>query len=261
MDKRVFTAFLMAFIIALASCSMIPLAFAKLDSSRPPDIEQVIFIHFAKGKAKPPSGETGYYKLIGAKWQNFPVHLEVNPDAHGQLKGNLTPVDIVYTIQLAAEEWDEGAYSGWGGLAPNLFNGSIALRQINVTITNKGYDDLAWTRDKLDGCNTIVWGDYPTEGVIAVTILWYNKATKTIIEFDIVLDTDYTWGDATQDSGVMDLQNIVTHELGHGIGLGDVYQSPAYQETMYGYSYAGETSKRDLYIGDKTGATKLYGAA
>ncbi|MEM1556557.1 MAG: matrixin family metalloprotease [Candidatus Bathyarchaeia archaeon] len=254
MDKRVFTAFLMAFIIALASCSMIPLAFAKLDSSRPPDIEQVIFIHFAKGKAKPPSGETGYYKLIGAKWQNFPVHLEVNPDAGDKLVGN---IDVLYTIQLAAEEWDSGAYSqlegiAWYGVAPDLFSDTIA-------ITDKGYNDLAWTRDKLDGCNTIVWGNYPTEGVIAVTILWYNKATKTIIEFDMVLDTDYAWGDATQDPTVMDLQNIVTHELGHGIGLGDVYQSPAYQETMYGYSGYGETSKRDLYIGDKTGATKLYG--
>ncbi|MEM2292809.1 MAG: matrixin family metalloprotease [Nitrososphaerota archaeon] len=263
MDKRVFTAFLMAFIIALASCSMIPLAFAKLDSSRPPDIEQVIFIHFAKGKAKPPSGETGYYKLIGAKWQNFPVHLEVNPEADDKLVDN---INVLYTIQLAAEEWDEGAYSwsegiAWYGVALNLFNGSIALGHINVTTTSKGYDDLAWTSDKLDGCNTIVWGNYPTEGVIAVTILWYNKATKTIIEFDIVLDTDYTWGNATQDPTVMDLQNIVTHELGHGIGLGDVYQSTAYQETMYGYSYAGETSKRDLYIGDKKGITKLYGAA
>ncbi|MEM4982583.1 MAG: matrixin family metalloprotease [Candidatus Bathyarchaeia archaeon] len=254
MDKRVFTAFLMAFIIALASCSMIPLAFAKLDSSRPPDIEQVIFIHFVKSKAKPPSEETGYYKLIGAKWQTFPVNLEVNPSSSG-----LSQDFVIKAIGMAAEEWDSGAYSqlegiAWYGVAPDLFNDIIA-------ITDKGYDDLAWTSDKLDGCNTIVWGNYPTGGVIAVTILWYNKATKTIIEFDIVLDTDYEWDNATQGLTVMDLQNIVTHELGHGIGLGDVYQSTAYQETMYGYSYAGETSKRDLYIGDKKGITKLYGAA
>jgi len=254
MDKRVFTAFLMAFIIALASCSMIPLAFAKSDSGRPPDVEQVIFIHFAKGKAKPPSGEEGYYKLIGAKWQTFPVNLEVNPSG-----SNLDTEFVIKAIGMAAEEWDSGAYSrsegiAWYGVAPDLFDDVI-------TTTDKGYNDLAWTSDKLDGHNTIVWGNYPTEGVIAVTILWYNKATKTIIEFDIVLDTDYTWGNATQDQTVMDLQNIVTHELGHGVGLGDVYQSPAYQETMYGYSYLGDTSKRDLYIGDKEGITKLYGAA
>lgn len=153
-----------------------------------------------------------------------------------------------------------GAYSGWGGVVPNLFNGSIKLGRINVTTTSKGYDDLAWTIDKLDGCNTIVWGNYPGEGVIAITILWYDRATKAIIEFDIVLDMDYYWGDATLNSSVMDLQSIMAHELGHAIGLSDVYQSVARQETMYGYSYAGEIIKRDLYIGDKQGVTRLYGA-
>ena len=54
-------------------------------------------------------------------------------------------------------------------------------------------------------------------------------------------------------------RHIETHELGHGAGLDDIYQSPAYQETMYGYSSLGETIKRDLYTGDKTGITKLYG--
>jgi hypothetical protein len=85
----------------------------------------------------------------------------------------------------------------------------------------KGYDDLAWSSDKLDGCNTIVLGDYPTSGVIAVTIIWYNRASKAIVEFDMVLDTSFTWGNGEQ--GKMDLQNIVTHELGHGLGLNDVY--------------------------------------
>jgi hypothetical protein len=45
------------------------------------------------------------------------------------------------------------------------------------------------------------------------------------------------------------------------VGLDDLYQTGAYMETMYGYSSTGETGKRDLYIGDKTGITKLYGAA
>jgi len=85
-------------------------------------------------------------------------------------------------------------------------------------------------------------------------------ATKTILEFDIVFDTDYVWGDA-ETADVMDLQNLATHEVGHGPGLGDVYQSAAYQETMYGYSYVGKTRKRDLYIDDKTGIPKFYGAA
>jgi len=253
MNRKLTVAFLVVFVMLFVGCPLSS-TYANPNGAGPSDLQRVVFIHYAKANAKPPAKETGYYKLIGAKWKSFPVSLEVNPSGSG-----LDKEFVIRAIGLAAEEWDSGAYSrlegiDWYGVAPDLFDDTIGT-------TSKGYDDLAWTSDKLDGCNTIVWGDYPTDGVIAVTILWYDRATKTIVEFDIVFDTDYMWGDATGDSNVMDLQNIATHELGHGVGLGDVYQSTAYQETMYGYSDYGETSKRDLYIGDKTGVTKLYGAA
>jgi len=122
----------------------------------------------------------------------------------------------------------------------------------------QGYNDLAWTADRRDGCNTMVWGNYPTSGVIAVTILWYIP-NLAIVEFDIVFDIDYAWGDASITRDVMDVQNIATHELGHGAGLDDLYEAPAYRETMYGYSAFEEILKRDLYKGDKQGITKLYG--
>ena len=71
---------------------------------------------------------------------------------------------------------------------------------------------------------------------------------REIIEFDIMFDTDYHWGDADVYWDVMDLQNVATHEFGHGIGLDDYYECEL--ETMYGYSTYGETIKRDLYYGD-----------
>jgi len=215
----------------------------------PPDLERILFIHPekpVKPPKPPPGGENGFYKLIGAKWQSLPVYLELNPSGSG-LSGSA----VLSAIGIAAEEWDDGDYSGWAGVTPDLFYDTMA-------ITNKGYSDLAWARDKLDSCNTLIWGNYPTSGIIAVTILWYSRATKTIVEFDIVFDTDYAWS-TSREAGKMDLQNIATHELGHGAGLDDLYQDAAYQETMYGYSSLGEISKRDLYTGDKQGITKLYG--
>jgi len=56
----------------------------------------------------------------------------------------------------------------------------------------------------------------------------------------------------------MDTQNIATHELGHAAGMGDLYETTAALETMYGYSTEGETSKRDLYFGDIAGIQNLY---
>jgi hypothetical protein len=108
--------------------------------------------------------------------------------------------------------------------------------------------------------NTISFGNYSTEGVIAVTTVWYNPATRAIVEFDIMFDTDWTWGNATVDNKTMDLQNIATHELGHAIGLADVYDSACSEVTMYGYSDYGETKKRTLEIPDITGLQTLYGA-
>lgn len=217
----------------------------------PPDLERIIFIHPekpVKPPKPPPGGENGYFKLIvgGVKWKIFPVPVEANPTTSG-----LDPSAVLATITTSAEEWDDGAYSGWGGVSPNLF-------QVSTQFSTKTYNDLAWTSDKLDGVNALVWGNYPTAGVIAVTILWYSPGTKTIVEFDIVFDIDYAWS-TSGEAGKMDLQNIATHELGHGAGLDDLYQDAAYRETMYGYSSLAETSKRDLYTGDKQGITKLYG--
>jgi len=213
-----------------------------------PELQRIIFIHPVK-PPKPPGGggENGYFKLIngGVKWRSTAT-IEVNPANSG-----LGSSAVLDAIGIAAAEWDEGEYSGWGGVAFELFTNTIGT-------TDKDYDMLAWTSDRLDGQNTLIWGNYPKSGVIAVTILWYNTATKTMVEFDMVFDTDYAWS-ISGEAGKMDLQNIATHELGHGAGLSDLYQNAAYQETMYGYSDFGEVGKRDLYTGDIQGITKLYG--
>jgi len=214
----------------------------------PPELQRVVFVHYAgKKPPKPPGGENSYFKLIagGVKWRSTAT-IEVNPT-----NSDLSSKSVLDAVTVSAEEWDDGQYSGWGGVSPNLF-------QVNTKLSEKTYDDLAWTSGKLDGANTLVWGNYPTSGVIAVTIMWYNTATKTMVEFDMVFDTDYAWS-ISGEAGKMDLQNIATHELGHGAGLSDLYSNAAYQETMYGYSDFGEVSKRDLYAGDIQGITRLYG--
>ena len=70
-------------------------------------------------------------------------------------------------------------------------------------------------------------------------------------------DADFDWGIA--EAGKMDFENIATHELGHAVGLGDLYTSECSEQTMYGYAGYGEIKKRDLEAGDIAGITKLYG--
>ena len=150
---------------------------------------------------------------------------------------------IVKAISAGAEEWD----SYVGG---SLF-GSYTV-DFSATLDINGPD----------GKNEILFGYYPEEGVIGLTVVWGYftgpPPTRKIIEFDILFNITYIWGDASLDPTIMDLQNIATHELGHGIGLADLYETTCSEETMYGYSIEGETNKRDLNYGDISGLQELY---
>ena len=75
----------------------------------------------------------------------------------------------------------------------------------------------------------------------------------------MLFNEHYMWGDAAINPSLMDLQNIATHELGHSIGLGDIYTTTCSAVTMFGYSDNGETSKRTLEQPDITGLQKMYG--
>lgn len=211
-------------------------------------LEKVVFIHYKKGHAKPPwagggKPETKCYDFLskGAKWRETPVNYVVDPDnIYGLTEGFVTNA-----ISLAAEEWDAHT-------STELF-GTYSIDYSS-----------SWDSDSPDGRNELLFGDYPQEGVIAVTVVWGYfsgpPSTREIVEFDVLFDTDFTWGDATETPNVMDLQNIATHEIGHGAGLGDLYDTACAEETMYGYSDYGEIKKRDLNIGDITGLQELYGA-
>jgi len=91
-------------------------------------------------------------------------------------------------------------------------------------------------------------------------MVWWSPATKQIVEFDIVFETDFPWGDGEANPSVMDLWNIASHEIGHGLGLADVYELDCSDVTMYGLSGEGDTEKRDLAEADITGIQTLYGA-
>jgi hypothetical protein len=60
------------------------------------------------------------------------------------------------------------------------------------------------------------------------------------------------------EAGKMDFENIATHELGHSVGLGDLYTDACSEQTMYGYADNGETKKRTLEAGDIKGVQELY---
>lgn len=201
------------------------------------ELDRVEFIHYVRpaNPGKPPSTTT-CYKLMGVKWKTFPVSYVINPgNPQGLPEGFVTSA-----ISTSAETWDAATSIG-------LLNDTYA---INYT-AQYGVQNYQ---------NAIAFGDYPNNNVIAVTSVWYTPVGKRIVEFDVLFNTRFAWGNATSNATVMDLQNIATHELGHGVGLADIYSTTCSAVTMYGYSSYGETSKRTLEQPDIAGLQKIYGA-
>lgn len=243
----VFCAILLLLMSAASSASMlIPANDNAKENSKAPenspvigedwDLERVDFVHYAQSsKPAMASGANSCYKLMGVKWPSLPVSYAINP-ANPQ---GLTEEFVNSAVSASAEAWDAAT-------SKELFNDYYAVN----------YYAQYGVRN---GVNAIVLGDYADSNVIGVTSVWYTRIGKQIVEFDMLLNTRFQWGDASVDPTKMDLQNILTHELGHSVGMGDIYSGSCSSVTMYGYSSNGDLQKRSLEQPDISGLQKMYG--
>src|SRR3989338_9896176 len=200
------------------------------------DIERIDFIHYAKSNPAKGAKTPDCYKTFG-KLSPLPANYVINPTN----PQGLDPSFITSAISTSAETWDAST-------SKELFNNLYTI-------------DYAENYGERDYKNVISFGDYGNSDVIAVTSIWLKRTgrIRQIVEFDILFNTDYTWGDARIDPTKMDLQNIAIHEIGHGLGLDDIYLSTCSAVTMFGYSWEGDIAKRDLETPDIAGLRSLYG--
>lgn len=202
-------------------------------------LERIDFIHYAKPEKteKMSTNTDKCYKLLGIKWKSMPVNYVINPSLF-----NVSEDFVEYAISTSAETWDDST--------------QIELLNDTYLVNNSAIPGIQ------DFVNVLGFVDYPSDNVIAVTNIWYNSREKKIVEFDIRFNTgsSWSWGNASDlNSSLMDIQNIATHEFGHGIGLGDVYRTACRPVTMFGYSLEGDIVKRTLEPADINGLQKMYG--
>jgi hypothetical protein len=229
----------------------------------PGNFEKIVFVHYPQGiPAKgglPGPGKPGgdsdkaWYKYSGYHWAdaNIPVYYKVG--------SNVSP-NFLNGIQAAFQTWelDPNSYidfeydpSGFVG-SPSSFIGDGS---------RNGSNEVSWVS---------LSAVYPH--AIAVTIIWYNTFTGLIAEVDMAMNNNLAWSQAdlpvgtdpdavTGDPNSYDVQDIATHEAGHWLMLGDLYNKPAANETMYGIGAKGELKKRTLESGDIVGLQVIYGGA
>jgi hypothetical protein len=113
------------------------------------------------------------------------------------------------------------------------------------------------TKNENDNLNTIVLltEDWPFDNAaIAVTRNFYVAGEEAnagmILDSDILLNGKNFSFTTTGESGKHDIQNIVTHEIGHFLGFGHEVNPADPEATMYASANAGETKKRTLANND-----------
>jgi hypothetical protein len=196
-------------------------------------VDKIVLVHYkdnVKAIGFSATDQSTMYKLLGVKWKTPCVSYAINT-ANSRIDSDAA----IKNIQNAVNTWDG-----------------------NTTGLSFQYTGTTGNAASQDNQNTVSWGPINNNNVIAQTTIWFTRNSKEILETDIQMNSKLNWN-TTGSANAYDVQDIATHEMGHVCGLGDLYNSPASELTMYGYSSIGETKKDTLGNGDILGLHKLYG--
>lgn len=182
----------------------------------------------------------------GAKWRTVEDYI-VNPDNSQGLSDGFVRGNIAFDI----DKWEDAADGTLDSSKTSDILGDEAVGNVDGADT-----------ESPDDKNEVYFADVETANAIAVTIVWgvfYGPpGNRELVEWDMVFDdADYEWSFASE-AGKMNYENIATHELGHSLGLDDLYQGNCSEATMYGYADTSETKKSSLEDGDVNGVFELY---
>ena len=131
-----------------------------------------------------------------------------------------------------------------------------------LSITYNGID-IYRTNDPSDGVNTIFWSNHSTiSSANGYTLLTASTSGDTIGEFsdvDIVLNDHRSWttNSADCETATVDVESVVTHELGHALGLAHVTGQNA-MNPNWCEDYGSATGQRTLSDKDKEGYKYIY---
>lgn len=216
-----------------------------------PDLKVRVFVHNPKIKPKPSPTPTPEL-ICGTDPESDAV---VDP-AGWHLPGKWTYQLNPYSVPLTVGSSNLAAIS-------SLAFGNWKTASGDKVIFTQGPDTFV-SKAGYDRKNIIAWGRAPGSA-LAVTYTWYYTATGLVAEVDTIMNKKYPWSWTNQtlspncaDQNSYDAQDILTHELGHWMGLDDEYTSDYTNNTMYGYGSKGEVKKDTLTEGDIAGVDAIY---
>ncbi len=223
--------------------------------------------NYAAKPAASAASESNGYLLAGWRWpEGTPVQMQLSSPT---VPNSIGSQNAAIAICKAANTWDAQT-------SKNLFVGDDSANDPGtssaVSITT--YTPKYSSRPIQDGKNTEAWtsGFSKRSSIIAVTIIWcsnsrsdkvtsYDGVSRSrVLESDCWYNANFNWRiapDGDTGKGAYDVQTIALHELGHTLGLSDLYAKSNLDKVMYGYNDG--SVKRTLTSRDIAGMQKLYG--
>jgi hypothetical protein len=183
---------------------------------------------------------------------------EMRPhDAGG---AEISPAELADALDLAVAEWTSAACS------------DLVVTTGPATSTDRVGFDWAAGRGSPPNENIVVFRDDASDvgqwlhsgTAVAITTVSFELATGEIMDADIELNDGafvFTACDLACQP-IHDLQNTLTHEVGHALGLDHPpsNQTGAAEATMFASTNPGDLQKRDLADNDLEGLCTIYPA-
>lgn len=185
-------------------------------------------------------------------WSRGCISYVFNEDVFSRLLP-MSEAEIRATFKTSYQAWAEVQCPGAPGKAPFLVS---QIPSPKTTSTS----DSAFVYDQPNESIVVVrerseWATRKQDpNALALTLIWHDKHTGEILDVDMELNKGAgTFSNCSQGCGnsKVDLQNTITHEAGHLLGLG---HSPVPGATMQARtSSSPEITKRSLEQDDKDG--------
>jgi hypothetical protein len=214
-----------------------------------PELKVRVDVHHANKSSNPGSGSTLVCGL------SDPDSSTVVPSTGWHL-----PSSVTYRLNTSSAPG--GISSVLATVAGNAFSQWSSAVSGKVQFTRGSNTSVS--RAQFDGQNIIAFGR-TSASALAVTYTWYNQTTGLVSETDTIFNSRYSWSWVDQSvhsgcafSNSYDVQDILTHETGHWMGLDDTYDTSFTDNTMFGYGSTKEVKKDTLSSGDVVGVNSIY---
>lgn len=184
--------------------------------------------------ALPSTKETAAYVLgsVQERWTGGQINWYYNP---ANQPTNLSTTDVISAIQTAA--------SRWVGMCNLTFN---------YMGTTTVPPDVRSTAATVDQMNVFGWGQLTNElAQYGAYTYWWHDGNRAIFDADVVINSNYRWT-------LQDVESIMTHELGHVIGLN---HSNLQTSVMFASPYNSYAFQRTLRGDDASACAALYTAS